>query len=53
MLIGSVPTGWCGLGGVGVALLKEVCHWRVSLGVSEAQARPSVTHLSCCLWIQM
>jgi len=34
----------CGLVGVGVALLEEVCHCEVSFEVSYAQALPSVEH---------
>jgi hypothetical protein len=32
----------CRLVRVDVALLKQVCHWRVNLDVSEDQGRPSL-----------
>ena len=43
---------WCGLVGVSVALLEEVCHWRGGHEGSGARARPSGS-LSSCLWIWM
>ena len=44
LAIGSGTTRKCGLVGVGVALLKEVCHSGVSFEVIYAQATPSVGH---------
>ena len=35
----------CGLVGVGVALLEEICHRELGFEVSKAQARPSATLL--------
>ena len=52
-LTGSGTIGRCGLIGVGVALLEEVCHKGAGFNISDAQARPSVTLSSYCLLIQM
>jgi hypothetical protein len=41
----------CGLVGVGVALLEEVCEW--ALWFLDAQGRPSVCLSSCCMSVQM
>jgi hypothetical protein len=43
------PMGVCGLVGVGVALLEEVCHREGGL----LGLRSSSLFNSCCLWIQM
>jgi hypothetical protein len=45
--IGSQAAGTirrCGLVGVGVALLKEVCHWGMGFKVSDAEVR-SAAHV--------
>ena len=48
---GMTLLGGVALLGVGVALLKEVCHWGVSFEVLEVQAKPSGS--LCCLLIQL
>jgi hypothetical protein len=48
-LIGSGIIRRCGLVGIGVVLLKDVCHWGVGSEVPDAQARPSVSLFCCCL----
>ena len=49
----SETTRSCGLVGVGVALLEEVCHWEVGFEVSEAVVKSSgpVTLCSLLIWI--
>lgn len=42
-----------GLVRVDVALLEEVCRWRMGLDVPEAHARHSVTLSSWCLLVLM